>query len=173
MPKSPKTLAPEIMIGVSATVIALASLLLSVWQGLEARHHDRLSVLPRLTFKNAFATGEPHTGITLANKGVGPAIVQKFAIFVDGKPVESDDFAGWLNALSQLGINETWADFHYFGNGDALSAGETVFILVIAPNEQTPANRRRLENATRRLRIVIVYTSVYGQQFTEEYPGKE
>jgi len=159
-------LSSSTIIGIAATVIALASLLLTAWAGYQTRLHDRLSVKPFLLRINNFVDGEPEYGILLCNKGIGPAIVKELRLFVDGKPVASDQYGGWGNARSQLGISGAWN--HCAGSSYcALSAGETLPLLAIKAKDQNEGRSLRLREAIARLDIVIVYESIYGERFTE------
>lgn len=153
------------IIGIAATVIALASLLLSVWVGYQTRLHDHLSVMPRLTLINNFVDSEPEFGILLSNKGIGPAIVRELKISVDGKPVATDQYGGWGNARTQLGIREPWNHCSGF-SGLVISAGETIPLLAIKAKDQTNERKLLLHNAIARIGIMIVYESIYGEQHT-------
>lgn len=151
------------IIGVAATVIALASLLLSVWEGYQTRLHDHLSVMPRLQLINNFVDSEPEFGLLLCNKGTGPAIVREIKISIDDKPVASDQYGGWGNARTQLGIREPWNHCSGF-SGLVISAGETIPLLAIKAKDQTNERKLLLHSAIARLGIMIVYESIYGEQ---------
>ena len=70
----------QTMTAVAALLVAGAVLGTTIWQGYETRRHNRLSVQPAMTFEqNPFDT-EPFIGITLANVGLGVAIVKPFRI---------------------------------------------------------------------------------------------
>ncbi len=152
------------IIGIAATVIALASLLLSVWQGSETRRHDRLMVRPSLVLINHFVDGDPEYGVLLSNKGIGPAFVRELRIFVDGKRVAKDEEGGWKHARSQLGISAPW--IHY-SSGAVISASETMPLIAIKRQNQNDERKLRLREAVARLKIEVDYESAYGEEFTE------
>jgi hypothetical protein len=153
-------LKPETTVALAAAVIALASLGLSIWQGFETRHHDRLSVLPVLT-STIEDSPDKEAGLTVANKGVGPAIIREQAILVDGKPVEMDEHGGWENAEKQVGIDQLELRDSNFEDGSAITVGEVVPLLVI-PSKSTPDQRRLFSRAILHLTIRFVYESIYG-----------
>jgi hypothetical protein len=156
-----KRLSSDRIIGIAATAIALASLVLSVWAGIQTRHHNRLSVMPKLSVLNNFTT-EPPFGWVLSNKGLGPAIVKKVTIFVDNKPVPSDKYGGWDNATKQLGIRHFVTTRTFVE--ESIKAGEKIVILEIPPKEMTNERMSQLRNVIERLKIEIVYESFYGDQ---------
>ncbi len=161
------------IIGISATVIALASLVLSVQQGRATRHHDRLMVRPCLVFSYDYVHGDPEYGLLLSNKGIGPAFVQELRIFVDGKRVEADEEWGWKHAKSALGISGLpW--IHY-SSLPVISAGEAMPLIAIKKEHQNRMRESRLSDAIKRLRIEVAYESGYEERFTEsssEWKGK-
>jgi len=151
----------EIVVATVAVIISFAALILSLWEGRERRLHDRLSVMPRLTFSTQVALGTPPIGVFVSNKGAGPAIVRSFTILVDGKAMAQDDFGGWQQAVGRLNIGGQWASFHSLEVGDALIVGDTSFLL----EEDGPPDLQheiRIKTAIERLSVQIVYESVYG-----------
>ena len=77
----------DTIVALSAAVTAVAALVVSVWQGAETRKHNRLSVTPRIRFDFVYRRGEK-VRFQLMNRGIGPAIVSKFAVNCDKRPVE-------------------------------------------------------------------------------------
>jgi hypothetical protein len=80
----------ETIVAVSGVVIAVAALLVAVWQGVVARRHNRISVTPHLRLDSFM--GKLPLSIVLSNRGVGPAIVKDIAIYsherVDGTALQ-------------------------------------------------------------------------------------
>src|SRR5690348_11222311 len=98
----------ELQVSVVAAFISFCALALSVWEGYETRNHDRITVVPKLSFSGDTSRLGPF-GISLTNNGSGPALIEWFAVAVDGVLMdESDHYGGLLNALSRLDINESW-----------------------------------------------------------------
>ncbi|WP_421107324.1 hypothetical protein [Streptomyces sp. NEAU-S77] len=71
------------LVAVCATVIALVSLAVSVHESRAARRHNRLSVRPLLQFQQTWQPGK-RSGLKLTNSGLGPAVIVKTVLSVDG-----------------------------------------------------------------------------------------
>ncbi len=64
-----------------ALLIALLALIATAWHGHATRRHQRLTLQPMLRFGWDFRRDE-HKGITLVNKGAGPAILVSVDVWV-------------------------------------------------------------------------------------------
>ncbi|MGL0944954.1 hypothetical protein [Vibrio vulnificus] len=62
------------IIATSAVVIAFFTSIVSIWQGYLNRQYYRLSTKPHITLERKSVEGAPYK-YTLANNGLGPAIV--------------------------------------------------------------------------------------------------
>jgi len=67
------------------------------------RRHNRRCVKPHLTYYTFFSANHPCAGVELSNNGVGPAVVTRFELQVDGKPMPEGGARGWPKALELLG----------------------------------------------------------------------
>lgn len=161
----------ELAVSLAAAVTAIAALAVSIWQGVETRRHNRLSVVPHLTYYVTFATMDQNVGIKLSNNGIGPAVVTTFAIYVDGEQMNDIGAGGWHSAIEKLGLDESWVTFHWLDPNGAIRVGETVWLLAISPEDQNEDRVHMLENAIPRLRIHIDYKSIYGDWFAVEVEG--
>ena len=72
----------EIIAG-AATVIALLSLFVTIFEVRQSRFHSRASVRPVLQL--SWTSADPTVGLRLKNVGLGPAIIYETRCFVDGK----------------------------------------------------------------------------------------
>ena len=73
-------------------LVALSAIALTVWEGMENRLHNRLSVLPHLQDAGSTMRGGAEDSTytltyALANTGLGPAVLQNILVFRDGEPV--------------------------------------------------------------------------------------
>lgn len=82
-------------IAISAIVIAIASLAVSIYQVRAARLHNRHTVRPLLQLRLKTAPGTK-SGIWLMNTGLGPAIVTGTRVWLDG-----EDLGVWNRATSR------------------------------------------------------------------------
>ena len=102
---------------VIATLVGLCALCVSAYTAYVQRQQVRAAVWPILEFDSSNA---PDIHFTLANKGVGPAIIRHVIVMVDGQPMRN-----WKEALGRiLGPGE-----HLFLESDmsfhAFAAGES------------------------------------------------
>src|SRR5436305_13070758 len=82
-----------------ATLVGLCALCVSAYTAYVQRQQVRAAVWPILEFDSSNA---PDIHFTLANKGVGPAIIRNVIVRVDGQPVRN-----WKEALERtLGPGE-------------------------------------------------------------------
>src|SRR5260370_11875648 len=117
---------------VIATLVGLCALCVSGYSAYVQRQQVRAAVWPILEFDTS---NQPDIHFTLANKGVGPAIIRHVIVKVDGQPV-----INWREALEKLlGPGE-----HHLSESDmhshVLSAGESMTILTPRDSENNPLN---------------------------------
>src|SRR6266581_862535 len=79
---------------VIATLVGFLALCVSAYTAHVQRQQVRAAVWPILEFDSSNA---PDIHFTLANKGVGPAIIQNVIVRVDGQPVRN-----WKEALGRI-----------------------------------------------------------------------
>ena len=77
----------ELLLGVSATFLSLAALIVSIFQTKIAREQQQASVWPRLMLGTSVE--EKVFNFSLINQGVGPAIVSKAETAYKGKKYSS------------------------------------------------------------------------------------
>jgi hypothetical protein len=79
---------------VIATLVGLCALCVSGYTAYVQRQQVRAAVWPILEF---YSSNAPDIHFTLANKGVGPAIIRNVIVKVDGQPVKN-----WYEVLDRL-----------------------------------------------------------------------
>lgn len=75
----------ETVTAICAVVIAIASLVVSVYQTHAIRQHNHHSVRPVLQLQGGWPTGGK-AGIRLINSGLGPAVIVESTLTVDDDP---------------------------------------------------------------------------------------
>lgn len=155
----------DIITTVATVIIAVAAFWVAVWQGCETRRHNRLSVQPKLVFSYVFSPTEENksVGLYICNKGVGPAMIKSFKIYVDNKLMEDKVYSGWNEALSLLGINKDWIHIQKLGTTGALLQGEKCILIGVAPEYQTPERNKALHGALGHIDVRVTYESCYGE----------
>lgn len=90
----------DTIIAICATIIAVASLAVSIYEGRATRRHNRLSVRPFLRLATTFRTGDT-AGLLLTNAGLGPAVITKTLLWLDGTLI------GEFNEVNVNKVRET------------------------------------------------------------------
>ena len=140
-------------IAIASMALALASLWFSMYQGSAIRQHQRMSVRPWLWID--FRFDDSGAGFALMRMGTGPARIQSFEVFVDGKP-QSD----WTAAMSALGLPED-SDYHFSVPipGILYMPGSDLTLFWV---KHGPAAVLMMERFAR-LDIVVCYCSLYDE----------
>lgn len=105
---------------VIATLVGLCALCVSAYTAYVQRQQVRAAVWPILEFDSSNA---PDIHFTLANKGVGPAIIRHVIVRVDGQPVRN-----WSEALERI------------LGGRVFAAGESMTVFTPRDPENNPLN---------------------------------
>jgi len=156
-----------------AGIIALAAVGLAVWEGLENRIHNHLSVIPKIdAYRNRDMLAQ-NFELILASNGLGPAVVRNLQVYLDGTLIHDGTSAGelaWQAAypvFRDLPVDVTDA---YYMPGDFLVPGERYPLLRVERHADAP----RIDHfgeLTNRIDVVICYCSVYGDQCATEQLG--
>jgi hypothetical protein len=148
-----------------ATFIALLAVSVAGYTAYMQRQQVRAAVWPILEFDSSNA---PDIHFTLANKGVGPAIIRNVIVKVDDQPVKN-----WREAMEKLlGPGE-----HLFSESDmsgrVLAAGESMTVFTPRDQENNPilydrSNPLYVQMTKDRLRVTaeICYCSTLGECWT-------
>jgi hypothetical protein len=151
---------------VIATLVGVCALCVSGYTAHVQRQQVRAAVWPILEFDTS---NQPDIHFTLANKGVGPAIIRHVIVTVNGQPVRN-----WKEALEKLlGPGEHWLSESDM-KSHVLSAGESMTILTptrdpegnpIAHDRSDPV-WSELNKARARVAVEICYCSTLGECWT-------
>jgi hypothetical protein len=144
-----------------ATLVGFLALCVSAYTAYMQRQQVRAAVWPILEFDSSNGP----ISFTLANKGVGPAIIKQVIVKVDGQPVKN-----WSEVLEKLlGPGE-----HRYAESDmsgrVMSAGESMTALTPTDDDRNPLNFDKsnplwVKLNTERLRVSveICYCSTLGE----------
>ncbi|MEV6425938.1 hypothetical protein [Streptomyces sp. NPDC051662] len=143
---------------IAATVIALGSLWVSYTQAKESRLHSHQSVRPVLQVRRFKERGDSKAGIEVINAGLGPAIVTKSVVRLDGEEI------GQWNYHTQERVSESLSvrpEAFSLRPGAVVLAGQSTFLFAL--EEFSEDQHDWFWNLiTRRLVIEIHYESLYG-----------
>jgi len=153
-----------------ATFVGVCALCVSAYTAHVQRQQVRAAVWPILEFDTSNA---PDIHFTLANKGVGPAIIRHVIVKVDGQPVRN-----WKEALERiLGPGE-----HLLSESDmrghVLAAGESMTVFTPRDAENNllnfdKSNRLwvKMNKDRGRVAVEICYSSTLGECWTLHATG--
>jgi len=155
---------------VIATFVGVCALCVSGYTAHVPRQQVRAAVWPILEFDSSNA---PDIHFTLANKGVGPAIIRHVIVRVDGQPVRN-----WKEALGRiLGPGEHLGSESDM-SGHVLAAGESMDVFTPRDAENNPLNFDKsnplwvkLNKDRGRVTVEICYCSTLGECWTLHASG--
>ena len=158
-----KAVPVELTLSISAMIIAIASITISIWEGSTMRKHYHLSVMPRLndafTVDDSSSTNNASTIFIINNNGLGPAVIVSREYFVDGNKIDDskNHFSVILDSTPNFD-NTAGASFLSISKGSTISAGENlkVFGLFFSDRESFYRQRMKLHD---RLSFNIKYES--------------
>ena len=149
-----------------ATVIAVASLGVSVYAVWATRKHNRLSVQPLLGLATRFRVGDT-AGLLLSNFGLGPAKVTNTELTLDDDRIGdfSKPYVDKLRSRLSVRPHATTLGGHPF-----LDTDYEQFLLSV--DSYDPSQHREFRELIEgHLKIEIQYESIYGgKEFTVVYP---
>ena len=158
----------------SSIVIAALALAWAIWQGSESRKHDRLSVRPRLDFDVRSIQGEP-IRVWFENQGLGPAIVRKLELVVDGnRRFSLSHHSGYEQAFSAVGIKDPNSNCLAIGSELCFAPGKPRTLIEFSKTDSE--SRVTILQGLSRIRFSALYESMYGESFEvsgDLLPGRE
>jgi hypothetical protein len=152
--------------GISSVVIALCALGLSVWQGMVARKHNKLSFRPHLTTWSHSDAEKGFYVLELINNGIGPAVIEEFSIKVDGKLISGDGAECIEKALKIVLPNLPYkAQQSYLAKGYSMAPKERCTVLAVQFLGKPLPSKEFVEHAFTRGDLDISYKSFYDEKF--------
>jgi len=159
------------IIGLSAMLISLLTLVIFVYQTNIIRIQSRLSVTPRIAFNTSLDTPDSISVFSyyIVNKGLGPAIIESIEIVYDEDRYKLDfqDF-----------VKKVYPNFNDYGNiiqnmslesGVTLSEKETLkfftFKFKVSKTESFFKYLNVKDDGELPFDIEIIYSSIYGEQW--------
>lgn len=165
----------QVIIGISSVVIAICAIVVSIWHGVQTRKHNKLSCKPHLTTWTHIDNDKAFYFVELINNGLGPALIEKFTVKVDGEIISGERTESIEKALKILFPNLNYKSYHSFvAKGYSMAANDKRKIIVIQFNQPLP-DPEFVEEALKRSDIEVAYKSFYEEPFllsTEEERGR-
>ncbi|MEM1323751.1 MAG: hypothetical protein AAGG75_26050 [Bacteroidota bacterium] len=160
------------IIGLSAMLISLLTLIIFIYQTNLMRTQSRLSVTPRIGFSQAESSEDSVIIIseTIVNKGLGPAIIESIEILHKGQRYPLD-FVNFLDsAFPEIHKYIDLESSTQMNTGSTLSAGESKQLYRISiPVEKIDALLAYVQIEEDRLpfAIEVVYSSIYNERWKD------
>jgi hypothetical protein len=155
------------ILSVSAIIIAIASIFVAIWQGIETRKHYRLSVRPKLQI--TFNVDKEKFGYIILNNGLGPATISGKKIFIDGEEMTNPGFSGYDELIDKLDFKNRQKSHSALNPGTTIKAGETKDIFLVN-KEQNDNLHELLPAIYQRIAFEISYKSMYNEEFVYKFP---
>lgn len=143
----------EYFVAGTAAFVSLTTLCVYIYQAKIMKEQQRIGVWPYVEWLTS-NTDDYH--FTVRNKGIGPAIIKKVEMTLDGQPIANN--AALVHAV--LGKDSTLQWNNSTVQGRVLSPNEEVISFAIPNHKDGLAFENKL--ATRDFNMTISYCSVYG-----------
>lgn len=152
------TLTQSDWIALSAMIVAVFALFVTIWDSYQSRKHNRLSVKP---FLGIGVDIHEKVEFTLSNQGIGPAVIKEFSVYFDGKLLSKNPRADIYRDLLEGSIGKY--KFHIPFEGACIKEGAEKSLLRV-DYDDPKKNKQSIENFSNKLAFKVVYTSIYGDQ---------
>lgn len=155
--------------------IAVLALVISIWEGMMSRQHNRLSVMPNLAFELNYDE-KGTSGLYLYNRGLGPARIKSINTLLNGEPLPENQSIHYIaSALKteELGLvaSETVTSAHYLYPDSIVDVDEVINLIGIPPGslarDKVGGYRDFFYSY---VQIVIEYCSLYDDCETVVFP---
>jgi len=157
----------KLIFNILSLFFSIIALLVSFWTLRVSQKHNILSVRPYLTLKESYSRSDSYYGLGVSNDGLGPAIIQKMSIFVDGKEFES-----WKEAIGGLNMYFPWITYVLLEKGDTIKPGKELPLFYISNDNIMPRRVNKFDKSLNILSLCIEYKSMYenDENFSINYP---
>ena len=152
----------------AAGALAVAAILLSVWEGVENRRHNRLSVQPRIDGSSQVSDedGLWRQAFRFSSDGLGPAAVTEFRVYWQGLETWNGRAPAaasgpWQPVLDRLS-DRFDLTASSLGVGSVLRVGEDYQVLLV--RQRSAGSIGDLLDATSAIGVLLCYCSLYGDQ---------
>lgn len=153
----------------AATLTAIAALFIAVWDNVQTREHNRLSVAPRLTISTTVSNDI--RSIAVRNDGIGPAIIERMTMRMQTPEglIETQEWQDISPRFFDAGhsISSSWQ----FSSGDAIGIGKSYDLF--GASESSDSAAPSLREMMRDLSLRIEYASIYGDPLNVAYNWAE
>ncbi len=152
----------ELIVAFAAIFVSTATLFVYIYQTRIMLSQQRASVWPYVEWTYAMRSDQGFS-LTVANKGVGPAIVRSAKLTLAGEPIATArDLLGRYVALDSTALVTTTIDDRVIAPGERL----TLFHIDVRDRDEYVDLHRKLDPLFQNLEFRICYCSIYGDCWT-------
>jgi hypothetical protein len=144
------------VVAICATIIAVSSLAVSVYEARATRRHNRISVRPFLELRVGLPQGR-RAGLQLVSAGLGPAVITSAVLSLDGESLGEFGETSVNLLRSKLSVRPSAVTFRR----TTLAADYDQFLLSIEPFDRSE-HAEFADLLRHRLGMEIHYDSLYG-----------
>lgn len=157
------------MTAIAATIAALAAVGVAVWDNVQQRRFNRLSVVPRLDYSVQKA-GSTEGSVVLGNEGIGPAEIRSVEIaFCDAE--EARTFGSWNEARPGFGAyGLSLTGYSDLRDEDIVGTGRSFEWVRFEVRGEAPGGDP-VQRVIDALAFRIEYASIYDDAFVLEREG--
>lgn len=161
------------VISLSAAIIALCALAISIWQGYITRNHQKLTVKPHIDFDYKFFPGKP-IELRIMNNGLGPAVITSFNVLFDGKKISNSHSESYIKITDKLkddtGFDLTF-EYNFPLKNEAFPAGSIEYLLKVTLKDKNDADAMEAaKNILSRVGFSADYECMYGIKYQRKLP---
>lgn len=151
------------IIASSAMIISICALSVSIWQGMVAREHNRLSVKPNLLITPYLEGHGGKNGIYLSNDGLGPGIITHASITINNKDYDLSKNP-WPAVFNDINIKSDCFALSWAPSGATLKASEEKALIQTTRAELDGCYFETKKLITDyKIKINIDYKSIYNE----------
>ena len=154
-------------ISIPTIVLACTAIVISIWQGYETRHHNKLSVKPLLGIRYSVSENHPFIGVWIQNNGYGPAIIKEFIVYLDGQPIKVNSPGSAEKVYQDAKIFFKGVTFWSPAESFILRHGEDINLISYPKDKWTTGGIKMLVEGLNHLRFQFIYESIYGEEFSK------
>jgi hypothetical protein len=157
----------NVITGIASVVIALCALFYTIWAGWRTHIHNKLSVKPHLSTWITTDSDRRFYSVELINNGIGPALIERFEVKVDGEILQGNATEPVEKAIVML-----FPDCQYkstaglIGRGYSMAVNERRSIATIHFSKDNPPPNDHIISQIKRCAINVTYKSFYGDEYT-------
>ncbi len=157
----------DLVLGGSAVVMSLVSILIGLEHGRTMQKLVEANSWPNLSFStsNADPSGKPGVILSINNTGVGPARIESFELFYDGRPMASPTALFQACCATVIAAHRTRSFTTTLSPvaDEVVPAKDRIAFLGVPLEGNDPSVWKEIESKRWKVRVRVCYCSVIGE----------